>query len=434
MSRRVVCVNPPSLPGTTANREGAGGMGNVYAQEGAFLYPPHTLAMVARALRDGGLEVSARDCVLEGDSVQQAVAWVVEQAPAWVVAQVSWATRDADAAFLRAVREALPNTPVVAVGASVAWMEDALRAVPGIAWLLGEPERTLGVFITLLGAEPARWQGPLSLSNLRQSGIPTDDRGQPLDDLPRPAWDLFRWPGYGMLTVLGSKGCDHACAYCPYIVAQGHRFRPRPVDEVADEMTYLARAFRPGRVVFRDPVFARDRERVLALCEALLRRKVRLAWECESRADDLDAELVQAMAKAGCVAVKLGLESAAPAVLAAVGRVRDAAGAEVYRGRALAAAAACARYGVALRVFALTGLPGEDDAAIAETARFVGEMRPSALHVKVVDKYPGTAMDWEVPVEEAQRRAEALRASWTPPTAVPARRGLLARVARRLGR
>lgn len=433
MSRRVVCINPPSLPNTTANREGAGGMGNVYPQAGAFLYPPHTLATVASALREGGLEVVARDCVLERDSVEQVAAWMVGQAPAWVVAQVSWATRDADSAFLRAMREALPNTPIVAIGASAAWMEDALRSVPGIAWLVGEPERALGVFITLLGTDPARWQGPLSLSNPRQSGISAGDSGRPLENLPCPAWDVFRWQGYGMLTVVGSRGCDHACVYCPYIVAQGNRFRPRPVDEVADEMAYLARAFRPGRVVFRDPVFACDRDRVLALCDALVRSKVRVAWECESRADDLDAELVRAMAKAGCAAVKLGLESADSGVLAAAGRVRDAASAEVYRGRALAAATACARYGVALRVFLLTGLPREDDAAIAETARFVAEMRPSAVHVKVVDKYPGTGMDWEVPVEEAQRHAETLRATCAPPTA-PARRGLLARVARRLGR
>ncbi len=433
MSRCVVCVNPPSLPGTTANREGAGGMGNVYPQQGAFLYPPHTLATVAGALRNGGMEVVARDCVLERDSVEQAVAWTAEQSPAWIVVQVSWATRDADAAFLRAARAALPTTPIVAVGASVAWMEDALRSVPDIAWLLGEPERLTGLFIALFGTDPVRWRGPLSLSMLHGAGLPDARRAESLDDLPRPAWDLFHWQGYGMLTVVASKGCDHGCAYCPYIVAQGHRFRPRPVDEVVEEMAYLARVFRPGRVVFRDPVFARDRERVLALCEGLVRRRVRLAWECESRADDLDAELVRAMAKAGCTAVKLGLESVAPAVLAAVGRVRDAASAEVYRGRALAAAAACASHGLAARVFVLTGLPREDESTIAETARLVAEMRPSALHVKVVDKYPGTAMDWEVPVEEAQRRAEVLRTSWTPASA-PIRRGLLSRVTRRLVR
>lgn len=433
MSRRVVCVNPPGLLGTTANREGAGGMGNVYPETGAFLYPPHTLATVAGALRDGGLEVAARDCALERDSVEQAVAWVASRAPAWVVAQVSWATRDADAAFLRAVRAAVGNVPIVAVGASVAWMEDALRSVPDVAWLLGEPERLLGLFITLLGTDVSRWQGPLSLSMLQGAGLPDAQRAASLDNLPRPAWDLFRWQGYGMLTVVGSKGCDHACAYCPYVVAQGNRFRPRPVDEVADEMAYLARAYRPGRVVFRDPVFARDRDRVLALCQALARRKVRLAWECESRADDLDAELVRAMAKAGCTTVKLGLESADTGVLAAVRRVRDTAAAEVYRGRALAAAQACASHGIALRVFLLTGLPHEDESAIAETGRFVAEMRPSALHVKVVERYPGTAMDWTAPAEDAERHAEVLRRSWMPASA-SARRGLWQRVKGRLGR
>lgn len=433
MSRRVVCVNPPSLPGTTANREGAGGMGNVYPETGAFLYPPHTLATVAGALREGGLEVAARDGVLEQDSVGQAVSWVASQAPTWVVAQVSWATRDADAAFLGAARAASPGTPIVAVGASVAWMEETLRSVPDVAWLLGEPERSLGLFITLLGTDVSRWQGPLSLSMLRHPGIRAEEQAPSLENLPRPAWDLFRWQDYGMLTVVGSRGCDHACAYCPYIVAQGNRFRPRPVDEVADEMAYLARVYQPRRVVFRDPIFARDRDRVLALCKALARRKVRVAWECESRADDLDAEQVQVMARAGCATVKLGLESADTGVLAAVRRVRDTAAAGVYRGRALAAARACASYGVALRAFLLTGLPRETADGIAETARFVAEMRPSAVHVKVVDRYPGTGTDWPVQVEDAQRHAEVLRACPTA-TPLPARRGLWQRVKGRLGR
>ena len=427
MSRRVFCVNPPGLPGTTANREGAGGMGTVVPSAGGFLYQPHTLAVVANALRESGTKVAARDCVLERDAIPDAVAWVAAQQPDFLVVQVSWATRDADAAFLREARAAIPKSPVVAIGASVPMMEDCLQEVVGISWLRGEPERLLGPVLKALGMELTRWEGRLAVSALRDVDLPDERR---LEGLSHPAWDLFSWRGYGMLTVVGSKGCDHDCAYCPYVVAQGRRFRPRPVGEVVEELIHLSRKFKPPRVVFRDPVFAHDRDRVLDLCREIGRRRVRIAWECESRADDLDAEMVKRMAKAGCTAVKLGLESADPDVLVAVRRVRDGETPRTYLEHAMAASIACHQHGIACRTFAMTGLPGETEQSIDGTIRFVAEMQAAALHAKPVDWYPGVRMDHRAEPAEAAARARRINESWRPsPQPKP---GLLTRIKRKV--
>ena len=59
---RILLVNPPSRPGATINREGAAGLGNEYQTEGAFLYPPQTLAAVAGVLREAGHEPAAIGC------------------------------------------------------------------------------------------------------------------------------------------------------------------------------------------------------------------------------------------------------------------------------------------------------------------------------------------------------------------------------------
>ena len=423
---RVVCVNPPSLPGTTANREGAGGMGAVVQSPGGFLYPPHTLAVVAGALRERGTEVVARDSVLEGDRIQEAVAWAAAREPGYLVVQVSWATRDADTAFLREARAAIPASPIVAIGASVPMMQHCLQEVPGIGWILDEPEWLLASLLKTRGVEPAPWQGPMPTSELHGNT-------RSVEGLPHPSWNLFPWRRYGMLTVVGSKGCDQACTYCPYVVAQGRRFRPRPVVEIAEELANLTQGYGPSRVVFRDPVFAHDRARVLDLCHRISRKRLRVAWECESRVDDLDAEMVAAMAKAGCTAVKLGFESADADVLVAVGRVQDAAGAEVYRQRALDAASACREHSIACRVFAMTGLAGETERSIDSTIGFIHEMQPSALTVKAVDGYPGTRMDSGVDVATAELRAQVLRESFTPAPAA-SKAGLFARIKRRIAR
>ena len=58
----VVLINPPSPVEALANREGTAGFG---ALSGGFTYPPHTLATVAAACREAGLDVAVIDAVAE---------------------------------------------------------------------------------------------------------------------------------------------------------------------------------------------------------------------------------------------------------------------------------------------------------------------------------------------------------------------------------
>jgi len=58
-----------------------------------------------------------------------------------------------------------------------------------------------------------------------------------------------------------------------------------------------------------------DRERVLAICAEKMRRGNTLAWECRTRLDLVDRELLEAMRTAGCRRILYGVESDAAAVL-----------------------------------------------------------------------------------------------------------------------
>ncbi|MGC8788263.1 MAG: hypothetical protein ACP5Q1_12635, partial [Anaerolineae bacterium] len=95
---RVNLINPPSAPGTLANREGAAGMGVVYPSSEAFFYPPQTLAMVAATLRDVGYEVRAFDAVVEEMTAD------ISQADA-IGIFVAYASLDNDLAFIRTLRK-----------------------------------------------------------------------------------------------------------------------------------------------------------------------------------------------------------------------------------------------------------------------------------------------------------------------------------------
>ena len=487
----VVLVNPPSAPGTTANREGSGGLGAVTPGTGGFVYPPQTLAYTAASLREAGYAVAALDAVAEGLTLNEALPRLfqtaTEQAPLLPEGQetgrqgdkgtrrqgdketrgqgdketfslslplpvspsrlavgvlVSVATLDTDLDFVNGLAQACPDVPIFIFGNAVrhVWRR-ALEGSSARVAVLGEAEFSAPAVVEALASGQ-----PESLAEL--SGVaywaggeivhrPAEQRAGDLDALPHPAWDLLPHDRYPFLTLAASRGCDHGCAYCPYVAAQG-RFRPRSPRRVAAEARWLARTFRPSRLIFRDPAFAGDRERAVELCEALRRARVRVPWECESRPEHFDPDLLYRMRRAGCQTVKLGLETVDETLLWGMNRLLPGWTAARYRAHVAELVATCRRLGLNCRLFVMTGLPGETREALEATLAFLRAVRPPAVSVKRYRPYPGTRWGDEMgaatgipalPEEELTRFEEAMRAVAEP---LPSpRRSLLRRMLRR---
>ena len=132
---------------------------------------------------------------------------------------------------------------------------------------------------------------------------------RPIDDLnslPFPRWDLVGcdrargWPlpftgrpAGGSFPLLASRGCPEFCTYCPHRILAS--YRARSVENVADELEYLCSLKRQPYIVFRDPLFSEDRDRCLELCDEIHARGLTLRFECETRLDRLDPELLQTL-------------------------------------------------------------------------------------------------------------------------------------------
>jgi radical SAM superfamily enzyme YgiQ (UPF0313 family) len=413
---RVLLVIPPGLAGTTPNREGAAGLGTVSQGEQGFCYPPHTVAAVASALVAGGHSVVVLDAVAEGLSlaekgrspaVERVLALCAKSRVDLVGVFVSWATREADATFLMTLKRVRDEarlrgadgegkvTPVAAFGVGVAHMSEELLAADHV--LEGEPELS---FVALASrvAEGASLSWALTPHNLGQDGY--DDEGllSDLDALPFPAWDRLDHSLYPYLTVLGSRGCTGGCCWCPYVVAQGRRFRACSAERVVDELAHLVKHYAPPRIVLRDPVMAHDRGRVEALCAAIARHRTlapgrNLLWECESRPEHLDPALLRRMNLAGCVGIKIGLETLDEELLATLGRLQPGWDGERYRRHLATVVRACQVTGIAPRLFALTGLPGQTAAMVAEVNRFAARLGVADLALQQLKRYPGHRLD-----------------------------------------
>jgi tRNA A37 methylthiotransferase MiaB len=384
----VSLINPPSAPGTLANREGAAGMGTVYTGDKTFLYPPHTLASVAATLRGAGHEVHLADAVVDELSPDALYADVIG-------VFVSCASLDADLAFLQSLHKQ-SSARLVALGPAMRFVGPQVLERARVDVWVGESEGFAAeALVALKAASGARAPHIWSAAEVQAAGCDADGWVKDLDALPFPAWDLLPVQQHTLLTVLASRGCPDRCAYCPYAAAQGHHFRSRSVESVLGELAWLGERFRPARIVFRDPVFAYSHQRVLTLCEGILKRRLRLRWECESRPEHLDIDLLRLMQRAGCQWVKVGLETTNAGLLQRLGRVNSAEEAAAYLRHVAQVVDACAEIGLYCRLFVMAGLPGQDVAMADGTRQFLTTLRPAALNVKGYDSYPG------LPVETA---------------------------------
>ena len=214
---------------------------------------------------------------------------------------------------------------------------------------------------------------------------------QNLDELPFPAWQVMNAADQACgvepirrFPVLSSRSCPEFCTYCPHRILSG--YRTRSAANVADELEELAGRYGTPHVVFRDPLFTHDRARCLALCEALLQRGVRVAFDCETRLDALDEELLNALHRAGLQTLTFGVESVEAQTLRRVGRR------PIPQPHQRWVIQACRKLGIRTLAYYVFGFLQDDWDSIAATIDYSIALGSTLAQYKILTPYPGTPL------------------------------------------
>lgn len=431
----VLMIIPPGLGGTlalalrsgasagiAAHHEATSGMGALVATRPPrvpFLYPPHTMAQCAAAVRAAGWQVALLDLeaaqrpprtTAAGNPLRSALERITANRADVLAVLVSHGTAHSDRDFLRALRLSQRGSQrrVLLFGPSAHlvagdWLAEGLAD----AALLGEPDGALAEALreTAAGAThdahgathdangaTHRAQGAtIAAGSLRPDlyspgGLLTD-----LDALPFPAWDAVDWRPYEAVSLLSSRGCSATCRYCAYTVAQGHWFRSQSPSRTIAELEWLAATIRPPRIQVRDPVFAHDRARVVAICEGILSRGIRVNFACESRPEQLDDELLRLLASAGCSTVKIGMESGDPRLLQRIGRAESLAAANLGISEVRRVAKSSRALSIQCQVYVMAGLPEQDEASLQRTRAALHHLpQETIIRAKAYQAHPET--------------------------------------------
>jgi anaerobic magnesium-protoporphyrin IX monomethyl ester cyclase len=229
------------------------------------------------------------------------------------------------------------------------------------------------------------------------SGIVVSEQIDDLDSLPFPRWDLvtedrgrklgIRWssrPVGGGYPLLASRGCPEFCTYCPHRILAGYRMRS--IANIVDEMERLCDQVPRPYIIFRDPLFTEQRDRVVELCDEIQRRGLTLTFEAETRLDRLDIELLDKMYAAGFRAMSFGVESLDPATLKKSGRR------PIPQAHQRQIMAHCRTLGIVTAAFYVLGFLQDDWNSIAATIDYATDMGSTFAQFKMLTPYPGTPM------------------------------------------
>lgn len=214
-----------------------------------------------------------------------------------------------------------------------------------------------------------------------------------LDDLPFPdreAIDLERYVrvwkdnhGLGSVSLICARGCPFHCQWCSHAV-YGHTHRRRSPANVADELEHLLARYQPDQVWYADDVLTIHRRWFLEYAKLLKERNLKAPFECISRPDCLDDNVITALKEMGCYRLWIGSESGSQRVLNLMKRGTQAEDVRT-KTRLLQQA------GIQVGMFIMLGYEGEQLADLDATTEHLKEANPDVFLTTVAYPIKGTA-------------------------------------------
>ncbi len=364
-----------------------------YRRDGIHSSPPLGLLYLASRLRMHGYEPHVMD-MINRDVSRRDFTEKIRTINPWV-AGISVHTETACRArdVIKEIRKST-NAVIVAGGVHTTFCAEEFLE-PGTAdyVLAGEADSSLIELLELMRCGKAKEAG-FKIPGLAYSNndgkmvIESAKRGvRNLDSMPLPARELIAVGHYrhsGALT--GSRGCLHRCVFCCSREMFGSGIRSRSSDNIFSEIVYLCREG-VKHFTFYDQFFSYDRRKTIMLLKLMSENLEDVTWECQTRIDALDAELIELMAVAGCRKVKIGIESGDQDILEGINkklRLKDVEPAINLLKDA----------GITVFCYFMLGLPGDTHATMQKTIAYAERLKNLygvQICLRLNTPFPGTA-------------------------------------------
>lgn len=227
-----------------------------------------------------------------------------------------------------------PKTTIVLGGPDVTYnIENYLKHGADFI-VIGEGENTMFELVEFLSESSENLPHDVSgLAFIDRNGVlvKTSPRVKmkEIDALPIPnrdAIDIHKYidtwkthHGESALSVSTQRGCPYTCKWCSTAV-YGQSYRRRSPEKVVAELKEIQEKYAPDTIWFVDDVFTVSHKWLGEFVDALEEAKVKVKFECISRADRMNKEVIALLKRAGCFRVWIGAESGSQKIIDAMDR------------------------------------------------------------------------------------------------------------------
>jgi len=213
-----------------------------------------------------------------------------------------------------------------------------------------------------------------------------------LDDCPIPPPHDHPWIPSSALKEKGAwipfqtrRGCPLNCSFCPNTVIEGRITRKQIIDHVIEALTKYVQAGYT-RFIFVDSTFNFPQSYAENLCDRIIDQRLKIRWFCSIYPIKIDENLVEKMARDGCIGAGIGFESGSNKILKNMNKKFDVDSvrqtAEMVK-----------KYGINRMGYLLLGGPGETKETVNESLNFADELHLESMMItRGMRIYPNTPL------------------------------------------
>ncbi len=363
-------------------------------------YPPLGILYISAYLDEQEIVHSVFDSTFSSEA--EWMSYVSEEKPGVIAFYVNLMTKVKIIKLINNMRnsDAFSNTKIVLGGPDITYNKEKYLETGADFLIIGEGEET---FAELAGA--LKNDTPLSSINglvFKADGVlvqnPPRIKIKNIDELPLPNRHLFpiqkyldTWKnahGQSALNVSTQRGCPYTCKWCSTAV-YGQSYRRRSPEKVVEELKQLTEAYQPDSFWFVDDVFTVSHKWMRGFAEAMEVANLKVRYECITRAERMNEEIIDILKKTGCHRVWIGAESGSQKIIDAMDRRVDV---EVVKNQLIATREA----GIETGTFIMVGYPGETYDDILETANYLESALPDQFTITKSYPIKGTSLYDEI--------------------------------------
>ncbi|MGB5287015.1 MAG: radical SAM protein [Ignavibacteriaceae bacterium] len=366
-------------------------------------YPPLGILYISAFLKQRGVENKIFDTTFS--SKNELKKYLVEEKPAYIAIYVNLMTKLNVLEIIRHIKstDELKNTKIILGGSEVRYNATDLLEHGADFVVIGEGEETTFELLNKLENENG-----YDLKNIRGIGfkdedgkiILTEDRAliSNIDTLPIPnrsgidiskyqeAWKMHH--KLDAISVSTMRGCPYTCRWCSRAV-YGLTYRRRSPIKVVEELSLIKEEYNPDSIWFVDDVFTISHKWLSGFSEELKKNNLKIKYECITRADRMNEDVIRTMKESGCFRVWIGAESGSQRVIDAMDRR-----VKVEQVREMIPLAK--KLGIETGTFIMLGYPGETEKDIEETIIHLKKSNPDHFTITVAYPIKGTEFFEEI--------------------------------------